>query len=251
MSLQGSGDLTLANTSQSVLLKFLVPVPGKVIRVNPCPWDLLCERVKIMVSLESWVLGRGHQNIVIRLQTKTVIRWSLWGREKFPGQVDQVLWTYQDNILTSFPQRNTSTLQCITTGDQYLVLQTNFTREDKTVPAIPIPQSGQKSVWEPRTIPSPPLWYRLKMVIFSHCQHLLTAPLGQGGAGMQTLLRNGSTNGNSWLTGENGDHEDPEYLPPASHRDDPFIQDKADSYFLIWALCDDDTGILSFYSEKF
>ena len=62
---------------------------------------------------------------------------------------------------------------------------------------------------------------------------LSTPPLGQGGRGMQTLLKNGSTNGNSWLTGENGDHEDPEYLTPASHPDDPFIQDKADSYFLI------------------
>ena len=78
------------------------------------------------------------------------------------------------------------------------------------------------------------------MLIFSHCQHLLTGPVDRGGQGMQNQVGWSSAagmaqlNGNSWLTGENGDYEDPEYLTPTSHHDDPFIQqDKADSNFLI------------------
>ena len=60
------------------------------------------------------------------------------------------------------------------------------------------------------------------MLIFSHCQHLLGCPGWPGwpggtrGAGMQNQLDGGTAvvallalvNGNSWLTGENGDQED-------------------------------------------
>ena len=52
----------------------------------------------------------------------------------------------------------------------------------------------------------------------------------------------GRLNGNSWLTGENGDYEDP-WIPRVTLQhchDDPFNWDKGGSGFLIWTQYEDD-----------
>ena len=98
----------------------------------------------------------------------------------------------------------------------------------------------------------PPLWYRLKMLIFSHCQHLLgyTDSPDQGGRNAKStcwLMMVGwlywvdLMEILGWLERMETRRIELNSKGDLQHcHDDPFNWDKGGSGFLIWTRCDDD-----------
>ena len=179
-------------------------------------------------------------------------------------------WAYQDNILTAFPQRNKRSqieeLGWISkSGLPILILS-----ETLQIPLGPRhpPNFSQIICWRatlfvgikfvlenPGLVPSG-AWRTPTLLQIENVNFLpLSTPSRTTGrrnakstwwlmtvGRLYWLYWLGILNGNSWLTGENGDYEDP-WIPRVTLQhchDDPFNWDKGGSGFLIWTHCDDE-----------